>query len=432
MPWNNGGSGPWGSSGKDPDGEKPGSGPSRGPDRTPPDRPSPGRGPWGNGGRPAGPQLPPELDRLIAGLRGLFRSGPPGGGFPRRPSGDGSRRPRLAWLVVPVLVVLWLASGFYRVQPDQTGVVLRFGAFAGTTGPGLHYHWPWPIERVVLPAATRINRIEIGYRSANAPNQAATRDLSEESLMLTGDENIVDVNVAIFWRISNVKAFLFNIRHPAQTVKAVAESVMREVMGRTPIEPALTTARAQIEQQVQARAQAILDQYGAGVAITEVQLQRVDPPPEVIASFRDVQRANTDAQRLVNEADAYRNDIVPRARGAAAQIIAAAEGEKLAAIAKSQGQAARFLSVLAAYRAAKQVTMQRLYIETMQDVITHSSTLVLDNKASGVLPLLPLNGLAPPHLPVLAPTSPAPTPPASSLTAPPAPSSAAPGTGASQ
>ena len=284
------------------------------------------------------------------------------------------------------------------MQPDEQGVVLRFGAFDRTTLPGLNYHIPWPVERVLTPAVTRINRIEIGYRSASGQidtgNQGG-RNVLEESLMLTGDENIIDIDFAVFWKINNAVAYLFNTRNPPLIVKAVAESSMREVIGRTPIQPALTELRAQIENDVLHQTQQILDNYKSGVEITQVQLQKVDPPAEVVESFVDVQRANTDAERLRNEAEAYRNDIVPRARGDAARIVAEGQGARLASIAQATGQTQRFLSVLAAYQTAKDVTLRRMYLETMQDILTHSPTLVVDDRLKGLVPFLPLNLPAP-------------------------------------
>jgi membrane protease subunit HflK len=302
-------------------------------------------------------------------------------------------------------VALWLLSGFYRVQPDELGVVLRFGAYSYQTQPGLHWHLPWPIEHVERPAVTRINRIEIGYRSATpgqSGRQAAGRLVPAESLMLTGDENIVDIDVAVFWRIRNAAAYLFNTQNPEGLVRGVTESSMREVIGRTPIQTALTQGRAQIEQSVMHQSQQILDRYQAGVEITQVQLQKVDPPSAVVESFRDVQRANTDAERMRNEAEAYHNDIVPRARGDAARIVAEAQGAKQAAVAEATGQAQRFDSVLAAYRAAKDVTLQRMYLDTMQDLLTHSHPLVVDDQLKGIIPYLQLN---PPP-----PSTPAPKP----------------------
>ncbi|MBV9249263.1 MAG: FtsH protease activity modulator HflK [Acetobacteraceae bacterium] len=327
---------------------------------------------------------------LIARLQAMVRNflgGGPGGG-PRR-SLASSRG--LALLAIAV-AASWIASGFYRVQPDELGVVLRFGAYSYRTSPGLNYHLPWPIERVERPAVTRINRIEIGYRSG----VQGGREVPAESLMLTGDENIIDINVAVFWKISDAVAYLFNTRDPEPLVKAVSESSLREVIGRTPIQPALTQLRARIETDVLHQVQQILDRYKAGVEITQVQLQKVDPPGAVIESFRDVQRANTDAERIRNEAEAYRNDIVPRARGDAARITAEAQGARQAAIAQATGQAQRFDSVLKAYETAKDVTLRRMYLDTMQDVLVHAQALVVDDKLRGLVPFLPLNVPSPP------------------------------------
>jgi modulator of FtsH protease HflK len=369
MPWNNGGPGPWGS--------PPGGGPGGNGKR-------PRGGPWGGG--PRGRPPLPDPDDLIAAVQAFVRRLMPGG-----PGGG-----RGILMLAVAAVGLWLVSGFYRVQPDEEGVVLRFGAFNRSTLPGLNYHLPWPIETVQRPAVTRINRIEIGYRSGTGDGRIESgrdrsgRDVLEESLMLTGDENIIDIDVAVFWRVRNAVDFLFNTRDPESTVKAVAESAMREVIGRTPIQPALTELRAQIEQSVMQETQAILDRYGAGVEITQVQLQKVDPPAAVIESFRDVQRANTDAERMRNEAESYRNDIVPRARGDAARIVAEAEGAKQAGIAEATGRTQRFLSVLSAYAAAREVTMKRMYLDTMQEILTHANTVVVDGNLKGLVPFLPL------------------------------------------
>ncbi len=226
--------------------------------------------------------------------------------------------------------------------------------------------------------------------------------------MLTGDENIIDINFTVFWRISDAKSYLFNTRRPDYTVKSAAESVMREVIGHTAIQSALTGGRTGIETAVTTGAQAILDAYGSGVEITQVQLQKVDPPEEVIESFRDVQRANTDADTARNNAQAYANNIVPRARGDAAAVTAAAEGDKAAAIARASGESRRFLSILEAYQQAKSVTLTRLYIETMQALLTRTPTTVVDNNLRGLLPLLQL-GAPSPGAP---PTSPTPAAPA--------------------
>ncbi len=400
MSWNNGGPNPWGT---------PGGGGSNGGDKPPPggpwgggpndERPGPRRpgGPFGGGGGPI-----PDLDQLIAQLQAYIRrmlpggGGGSGGGFGGGLFGSGRS---LAFLGIAV-VALWLGSGIYRVQPDEQGVVLLFGAVNRTSFPGLNYHLPWPFERVLRPAVTRINRTEIGYRSASAGTiesgrDRTGRDVLAESLMLTGDENIIDIDVAVFWRIRDAQAYLFNTRNPADLVRAVAESSLREVIGRTPIQPALTQLRAQIETDVLHQSQEILDRYGAGVEVTQVQLQKVDPPAAVIESFRDVQRANTDAERIRNEAESYRNDIVPRARGDAARIIAEAQGARQTSIAQATGQSERFANVLTAYQAAKDITLRRMYLDTMQDIMSHSQALVIDDKLKGLVPFLPIN-LPPP------------------------------------
>jgi membrane protease subunit HflK len=208
--------------------------------------------------------------------------------------------------------------------------------------------------------------------------------------MLTGDENIIDIDFAVFWRIRDAGEFLFNTRNPEQTVKSAAESVMREVIGRTPIQPALTEARAQIEQEVRRGTQAIMDQYGSGVEITQVQLQKVDPPTQVVDAFRDVQRANADRERLRNEAESYRNDIIPRARGEAERVVQEAEGVRESQIARARGEAQRFVSVLSAYQVAQDVTLRRMYIETMEGILRHNPKVLVDTGLQGIVPLLNL------------------------------------------
>jgi membrane protease subunit HflK len=340
---------------------------------------------------------PPELDQIITRIQAAIR-----GLFGRGTGGLGSGNRGLALLGIGA-IALWLASGFYRVEPDEQGVVLRFGAFNRTTLPGLNYHLPWPIESAETPAVTRRNRIDIGYRSGAAEDESAgapgRREVPAESLMLTGDENIIDIALQLQWRIDNAFDYLFNTRSPDVTVKAVAESVLREVMGRTPIQPALGPMRGQIENDVMEQSQKILDGYHAGVQITQVALQKTDPPPAVIESFRDVQRASTDAERLRNEAQAYANDIVPRARGDAARVIAAGQGEKLATVAQATGETKRFLSVLAAYRTAKDVTLQRMYLDTMRDILSHAPSIVLDDRVKGLLPFLQVDGVSAPPPP---------------------------------
>ena len=366
MPWNNnGGQSPWGN-------PRPG-GPWGGP---PP-------GPSGGGGRGPGP----DLDDIIRQAQDMMRRFLPKGGG------------KMLGLGAIVLVGLWAASGFYRVQPDEQGVVLRFGAFHRTTPPGLNYAIPWPVESVTTPRVTRINRVDVGFRAApDAPTTriVAARDVLEESLMLTGDENIIDIDFAVFWRIRDAGEFLFNIRNPEQTVKSAAESVMREVIGRTPIQPALTEARAQIEQDVRRGVQAILDQYNAGIEVTQVQLQKVDPPAAVIDAFRDVQRANADRERLQNEARSFANDIIPRARGEADRLEQEAQGFRESTVARARGEAQRFVSVLTAYQAAQDVTVRRMYIETLEELLRRNQTILVDDRLQGIVPFLPLNDLGRP------------------------------------
>ncbi|MFC3126352.1 FtsH protease activity modulator HflK [Pseudoroseomonas globiformis] len=368
MPWNSsGGSGPGGSPWGNP---RPG-----GPWGQPPQGGG-GRGPGGSG---------PDLDEAIRQAQAALRRILPGG------AGSGK------WLGIGAVVLLglWAASGIYRVQPDEQGVVMRFGAFNRVTQPGLNYRMPWPVETVTTPRVTRINRIDIGFRAPNdAPlvRPVPARDVVEESLMLTGDENIIDIDFAVFWQIRNAGEYLFNTRNPDQTVKSAAESVMREVVGQTPIQPALTEARADIEQRVRTGVQFILDQYKSGIDVTQIQLLKVDPPTEVIDTFRDVQRANADRERLRNEAEAYRNEIIPRARGEGQRLVQEAEGYKESQIARARGEAARFVSILSAYQGARDVTVRRLYMETMEDILRRNPKLLVDDRLQGVVPYLPLDG----------------------------------------
>jgi membrane protease subunit HflK len=323
-------------------------------------------------------------------------------------------------IAVVAVIGLWLASGFYRVLPDEVGVVLRFGAYNRITQPGLNYHLPSPIESALTPSVTRQNRMEIGYRSSDVvTTRTSNGQVPEEALMLTGDENIVDINFTVLWVVKDAKSYLFNIRNPEGTVKSAAESAMREIVGETPIAQALAEGRGKIETDTQKLLQSILDSYGAGIEITLVQLQKVDPPAPVIESFRDVQRALADRARLRNEAESYRNDIVPKAHGAAAQIQQDAEAYRAEIVARSQGDADRFTAVYNAYKVSEDVTAERLYLETMEEILKNSNKVVIDKAASGqagVLPYLPLPslpGFAQPAAAAAQPASP-PTGPAPS------------------
>ncbi len=362
MPWKNQGGGPWGSSPK---------------------------GPWGSGPQSTGPK-PPDLEDLLRRGQDKLQTLLPGGNF----SGMG-----IALILVAALAI-WGLSGFFRVQSEELGVVLRFGKHVRTVQPGLNYHLPYPIETVLLPKALRVSTLSIGMRVVDDSRRGGTttiRDVPEESLMLTGDENIVDVDFTVLWRIKpdGVGNFLFNIQNPEGTVKAVAESAMRDLIGRSTIQPILTGARTTIEAGVLELMQKTLDSYGSGILVQQVQMQKVDPPQQVIDSFRDVQAARADLERLQNEAQTYANRVVPDARGRAAQILQVAEGYKEQAVAEARGQSARFLKVYDEYKKAPDVTRQRIYLETMERVLGGADKLVLDQgaggSAPGVVPYLPLN-----------------------------------------
>ncbi len=317
-------------------------------------------------------------------------------------------RGRWVLVGVAVIVVIWLASGFYRVEPDEQGVVLRFGALNRITEPGLNYHLPDPIESVLLPKVTRINPIEIGFRlhTAGEFQPAEGGEVPAEALMLTGDENIVEINFTVFWLIKDATKYLFNIRNSEQVVKAAAESAMREIIGHTNIAAAFAEARGKIKLDTQKLTQQILDSYDSGIEITDLQLQKVDPPAQVIDAFRDVQSAKIDLNTLVNQAQAYHNDVVPRAHGDAARIEQEAEAYRQQVVLQAQGEASRFISVYKAYQAAKDVTTTRLYLETLQAVLKSSNKVILDKGAAGgngVLPYLPLPALTPATAPATAP-----------------------------
>jgi modulator of FtsH protease HflK len=364
MPWTNqggGGGGPWGSGGK---------------------------GPWGSGPQSSGPK-PPDLEEMLRRGQDKLRRVLPGGNM----GGKGFALLGLA------AIALWGASGFFRVEPDELGVVLRFGQVVREVQPGLNYHLPYPIEAALTPKALRINKIDIGMRETDTSRRGGigTREVPEESLMLTGDENIVDVDFAVLWKVkpNGVGDYLFNIQNPEGTVKAVAESAMREVIGRADIQPILTGARQTTEAAVQELMQKTLDHYGAGILVTQVQLQKVDPPKQVIDAFRDVQAARIDLDRSVNEGQTYANRVVPQARGNVAKIVQAAEAYKSQTVAQATGQTSRFLKIYAQYKKAPEVTRERMYLETMERVLGSSNKLIVDTKqgAQGVVPYVPLSEL---------------------------------------
>ena len=345
--------------------------------------PPPGGGGNGDDGFRRGP-TPPNLDEILKKLQNTINKLLPG-------NSRGSK-PLIVGIVI--LALLWVGSGLYRVLPDEQGVVLRFGKFVKTTQPGLNYHIPFPVESVLTPKVTKVNRMDIGFRSereSGFSSGGGVADVPEESLMLTGDENIVNIDFSVFWVIKDAGNFLFKIQDPQGTVKAAAETAMREVIARSDIQPILTEGRSKIEIDTQEIIQNILDEYTSGIQVTQVQTQKADPPDQVIDAFRDVQAARADMERSKNEAEAYANDVIPRARGEAAKILQAAEAYKKEVVAKAEGEASRFTSIFLEYKNAKQVTQERMYLETMEKVLADIDKVIIDKESgSGVVPYLPL------------------------------------------
>ncbi len=375
------------------------------------------KGPWGNvpnnNKKPANP----------ANLSGSSSGGASNGGgsnnnssgsgknnndynkiFNLKPSNNGEFLINIKTLIIVLLVAIigWSATGVYKVDATEVGVVLRFGKFDRYAPEGLRYHLPSPIEKVILVKRTVINTIEIGFRKSNNFNNSrfsnfnigdengADGNISNESLMITGDTNIADVSFAVQWRIKEPKDFLFEIDSPEQTIKKVAESAMREVIGKSLFAEAMTTKRAQIESEVAKIIQEILDSYKSGVEIYAVNLNDVQNPSPVMPAFLDVETAKQDRETAINKAKSYENDVVPKARGETKKIIQDAEAYKEQVISIAKGEAARFISVYNEYAKAKDVTKRRIYLETMQQILSGTDKMIIDNTA-GVLPYLPVN-----------------------------------------
>ena len=364
MPWNdNANPGPWGAPPpNDGNGDK----------KPPPRRPTGGGG--GNGPRgprrPEGPELNAAFERLQQQVRDFF------GG----PGGDGIRPGAIA-AVAGVGFGLWALSGIYIVQPNEQAVVTTFGAYSRSEGPGIRYHLPIPLERVEKVPVTSLNRIDIGG--------TATNDVPAESLMLTGDENIVDLDFSVTWRVANARNFVFNVRDQDSAVKAVAESAMREVVGRTPLQDVLTRGRGQVQAQAAETMQRTLDSWNAGVTVVEVQIRTANPPTEVVAAFRDVTNAQQDAESAANEANTYRNRVINEAKGDAAKLIESARGYREQSVREATGDVSRFDQIYNEYRKAPGVTKERLYIETMQRVLQNSNKVVIDGKGASAPIILP-------------------------------------------
>ncbi len=297
-----------------------------------------------------------------------------------------------AGIIIGLILLLWLMTGIYIVQPDEVGVVKRFGAISRTTKPGPHYHIPYPIEEVLRPKVTKVHRTEIGFRTIHVGPPAEYRPIPEEALMLTGDENIVSIEFIVQFRIKDAMEYLFNISVIEPTIKAAAESAMREVIGKNKIDEVLTTGKAMIQAGTMELLQKTLDSYKAGVQVVAVQLQDVRPPDPVSDAFKDVASAREDKEKLINQSQSYQNDIIPKAQGEAAQVINQAQGYSQARIKRAQGEANRFLQTLTEYRKGREVIRKRIYIETLEEVLSGVEKYIVDVKG-GVVPYLPLKEL---------------------------------------
>jgi membrane protease subunit HflK len=384
MPWNDHANpGPWGSPPSGEDGGKPDDGGA--PQREEPRRRPPPPPPAG------GPDFADLRRRIAEALSRLFRG----------PAGQGVRPPAVA-AIVAVAVLAWTLTGVYTVQANQEAVVTRFGGYARSVGPGLHYHLPIPIERAELVSVTNQNKTVVGGRpGAEEP---------DESLMLTGDENIVDLSFAVQWHVADAAAYLFRVREPSDAVKAVAESAMREVVGRSELKSILTNGRGQVQSETLGLMQRILDNYHAGVIIDAVQIQNANPPAEVVPAYQDIAKAGQNAQSSINDANAYRNRVVNEAKGTAAKIVQDAQGYREQVVREAQGQASRFNQVYAQYRRAPAFTRERLYIQTMQDVLSHTRKVIIDAKGATAPIILPPDAfrvVAPEAAPAPPPAAPA-------------------------
>lgn len=343
--------------------------------------------PWGR----KKDQGPPDLDQIVKNLRnklaGAFGGRKGGGGGV---SASGAGRFGLG-LIVAVAAVLWFFSGFYIVHQGENGVELRFGQRADVTGPGLHWHWPYPIEKKEVVNVEKVSTLELGYRRSE--KGIGTSKIPKEALMLTQDENIISIEFAIQYRIKDANHYLFNIAEPEVTIAQAAESAVREVVGHNTLDFVLTSGRAEVEQNIQSILQEMLDRYRSGISIVTVEMQEALPPDEVRAAFDDVVKAREDEQRLKNEAEAYYNDVVPRARGAAARVAQEAQGYRASVVARAEGDARRFSQIAGEYAKAPGVTRERLYLDTMEEVLSKTSKVFVDQKAGNNLLYLPLDKL---------------------------------------
>ena len=341
---------------------------------------NPKKSPWGDNKN----QSAPDIDELLTNLQNKFKF--KGGGGQK---GFGT-------LLVIIALVVWLAPGFFIVDPEEAGVIRRFGVVQTVVGPGPHYHLPSPIETVHVEQVTKVRRIEVGFRTISPPGEqpAKYRHVKKESLMLTGDENIIDVQFTVQYRIASLEDFLFNLTNPDITVKAAAESAMREVIGDTGVMDALTEGKGLIESTTALLLQETLNSYRSGIRIENVKLQDVHPPEQVRDAFKDVVSAREDKEKMIKEADGYRNNLIPRARGEAVQVVNQAKAYAEEVINLARGRADRFVSVYEEYKEAKEVTRERILLETMEEVLPKVNKVVADvEMGKNMLPFLPLNQL---------------------------------------
>ncbi|MES2676809.1 MAG: FtsH protease activity modulator HflK [Pseudomonadota bacterium] len=392
-PWGNPGGNPGGNQGgNNPWGSRPNAGSAPRPNSTPEQ----------NQGKKLNPNAGDQIDEALKKsqefLKSLFGGGNNSGNNGDGSSGSGNKTPRSIFgLFLTGLLVLWMASGIYKVDSDQNGLVLYFGKFYSVATPGLNYHLPAPFGKVIKKSVTRVNTEEFGFESEDKSflgkkTKSSPANNNAESLMLTGDENIVDIDFQVQWQISDIKDFVFNLEEPELAIRKASESAMREIIARTPIADALSDGKKRIEQETKVLMQQILDSYGAGVRVVLVQMRRVDPPMQVIDAFRDVQTAKADKEREINQAQAYRNDIIPRAKGEASKITESAKAYKQEVVADAEGQASRFNAIYTQYVKSKVVTKKRMYLEQMEKTYRDIDKVIIDKKA-GAIPYLPLGGV---------------------------------------
>ena len=343
--------------------------------------------PWSSGDdRKSGKNSPPDLDDAIQSLINKFGAILGSGG------GSGGSPGKGFLIVGGIIALLWMASGTYIVNQGNRGVVTRFGAYTVTTEPGLNWHWPTPFEAVETVNVEEQRYIEVGYRSA--AGQQAVGSVAREALMLTKDENIVDIRLAVQYQVKDAPNFLFNVLDPGATLKQVTESAQRGVIGSSTMDFVLTEGRTEVVARVKEAIQTIMDNYKAGILITSVNLQDAQPPEEVQGAFEDAIKAREDKQRLINEAQAYSNSVVPKARGEAARIIEESEGYRSSVVARAKGETSRFLKMLGEYRKAPEVIRTRMYLDTMESVFSQVEIVVVDTKNSNNLLYLPLDRMA--------------------------------------